>query len=116
MRLGRHGSRHIALTMSLFLSTRTAAAPAPFESFELLREFPSIGWAVEPSEPPAGMFGKGGKQNIDNEFVSEARKHADPCAWLAERYTHEKSPANKLKLVAAQKALGCRNKQKRQDS
>lgn len=98
MRLGRHGSRHIALTMSIFLSISPATA------------------ALETPEPPAGMFGKGGKQNIDNEFVTEARKHADPCAWLAERYASEKSPANKLKLVAAQKALGCRNKQKRQDS
>ena len=60
------------------------------------------------------LCAKGGKQNIDNEYVQQARllpKGVDPCEWLKEKY-REASKADKKeelqKIKRAQKALGCR--------
>jgi RHS repeat-associated protein len=54
---------------------------------------------------------KGGKQNIDNEWVRDARLQPDPCAWLEALYKAARARGDsKLaqKLKTAQKALGCR--------
>ena len=56
---------------------------------------------------------KGGKQNIDNEYTRMARMQPDPCAWLSDQYDNADSASERLKIQQAQKAMGCRNKQKR---
>ncbi|HYO72746.1 MAG TPA: hypothetical protein VEU33_42390 [Archangium sp.] len=63
-----------------------------------------------------GIRGKGGKLNLDNEFVRAARNQADPCEWLAEQYRKASSSQEQLKIQAAQKVFECRNKQKRKSS
>jgi hypothetical protein len=57
---------------------------------------------------------KGGKQNIDNEYVRAAKelpKGVDPCEWLKALYREaieSDDTAKMLKLKRAQKAMGCR--------
>jgi len=51
---------------------------------------------------------KGGKQNIDNEYVRAARGQLDPCKWLRLQY-EKASGAERLKIKAAQKFLNCRH-------
>ncbi len=50
---------------------------------------------------------RGGKKNIENEYSREARLQPDPCAWLKAQYDNA-SGAERLKIKAAQKSLGCR--------
>ncbi|MFP2926665.1 hypothetical protein ACLESO_15945 [Pyxidicoccus sp. 3LG] len=116
MRLHWHCASLVFLMGPLLLGAGPAVTPGSIGTRELPQSVSDAREEPDPAEGAPGLHGKGGRQNIDNEFVSEARKQADPCAWLAERYSTEKSAANKLKLQAAQKALGCRNKQKRQSS
>jgi RHS repeat-associated protein len=62
------------------------------------------------------QMAKGGSQNIENEYSREARKQPDPCDWLAKQYAAARSSGNSAaaqKIIKAQKALGCRNTQKR---
>lgn len=60
------------------------------------------------------LCAKGGKQNIDNEYVEKARllsKGVDPCDWLRSQYTEATARgdmAAKQKIKRAQKALDCR--------
>jgi hypothetical protein len=56
---------------------------------------------------------KGGSQNKENEYVRAARQEPDPCAWLDQQYDSTTNNQERLKIVLAQKVLGCRNKQKR---
>lgn len=61
-------------------------------------------------------YSKGGTQNIENEYSREARRQPDPCGWLEEQYAAARSVGDAVatqKIIKAQKALGCRNKQKR---
>jgi hypothetical protein len=62
------------------------------------------------------LMAKGGSQNIENEYSREARNQPDPCDWLAKQYTAARSSGDTAaaqKIIKAQKALGCRNTQKR---
>ena len=62
------------------------------------------------------QMAKGGSQNIENEYSREARNQPDPCGWLAKQYTAARSSGDTAaaqKIIKAQKALGCRNTQKR---
>lgn len=55
---------------------------------------------------------KGGKQNIDNEYVRQARqlpRNVDPCEWLRLQYINAPDSATRMKIKLAQKALGCRH-------
>lgn len=60
------------------------------------------------------LCAKGGKQNIDNEFVDQAKvlpKGVDPCEWLRGLQNDASSrddTAEVQKIKKAQKALGCR--------
>ena len=60
------------------------------------------------------LCAKGGKQNIDNEYVLQARdlpKGTDPCAWLRDLQKDAAArgdTAEVRKIKRAQKALGCR--------
>jgi hypothetical protein len=60
------------------------------------------------------LCAKGGKQNIDNEYVQQARelpKGQDPCEWLRglqRDAAARDDTAEVLKIKRAQKALGCR--------
>lgn len=61
------------------------------------------------------LCAKGGKQNIDNEYVTRARllpKEVDPCDWLKSQYAEAAARDDtvaKLKIKKAQKALECRH-------
>jgi hypothetical protein len=57
-------------------------------------------------------FAKGGKQNIANEYVDEARRmfgdnNDKICKWLDRLYAVS-SPAVRQKIIKAQKYFGCR--------
>jgi hypothetical protein len=60
------------------------------------------------------LCAKGGKQNIANEYVRQARllpKETDPCEWLRSKYEAaltEGDSKEALKIKQAQKNLGCR--------
>lgn len=60
------------------------------------------------------LCAKGGKQNISNEYVQQARslpKEIDPCEWLRMKYkdaSTEGDSKETLKIKKAQKTLGCR--------
>lgn len=60
------------------------------------------------------LCAKGGKQNIDNEFVEKAKalpKGVDPCEWLRglqQDAAARDDTAQVQKIKKAQKALGCR--------
>ncbi len=60
------------------------------------------------------LCAKGGKKNLDNEYVREAKelpKGVDPCEWLRGVYTEAIACGDTvegLKIKQAQKAMGCR--------
>lgn len=55
-----------------------------------------------------------GKRKIDNQYSREAKEKPDPCTWLREQFESATDPAERRKIAAAPKALGCRNEKKRQ--
>jgi hypothetical protein len=62
---------------------------------------------------PMGMA-KGGKQNIDNEYVRRVQNREcgeqDPCDWLRELYKRAKNSEEKRKIKAAMKRFNCDGK------
>jgi RHS repeat-associated protein len=61
--------------------------------------------------PNALPMAKGGKQEIENEYVREAKNHPDPCEWLRAEYElarQSRNSAAQQKIVKAQKYFGCR--------
>jgi len=60
-------------------------------------------------------FAQKGRRNIENEFSREAKTKTDPCKWLEEQLAEAVDSVTRLKIIAAQKDLGCRNAQKRRN-
>jgi hypothetical protein len=55
---------------------------------------------------------KGGKQNIDNEYVRKVQmnKLIDPCKFLKDLYDNERNKQEKLKIKQALKRFNCDGK------
>ncbi len=116
----RSWSIGLAVVLPLLMASQGRAQPVMERQVGVAE--PAIGrargtgepWGL-PSEVP-GLAGKGGKQNFENEFVRNAQKQSDPCAWLAEKYRGATSSQEQMKIQLAQKVLDCRNKLKRKNS
>jgi RHS repeat-associated protein len=58
------------------------------------------------------LMSKGGKQNIDNEYVRKVQmnKLIDPCKFLKDLYDNERNKQEKLKIKQALKRFNCDGK------
>jgi RHS repeat-associated protein len=62
--------------------------------------------------PTTTEMAKGGKQNIDNEYVRDVQANPPPdiCAYLRELYKNEQNPIERQKIKQAMKRFNCDNR------
>ncbi len=67
-----------------------------------------------PSRPDPMEMAKGGKTNIDNEYVRDVQEKgkscSDPCAYLKNLYANEKDTVERQKIYQAMKRYDCDGK------
>ena len=115
---GRLSATERGVLTGIVVRTLPAAAALSLAESCALFVIASAVW--EPFMPPYGFqgcqvsFAKGGKKNLENEYVRDARRlqPGDPCQWLRAQYEIARAARDTIaqrKIIQAQKFLGCRH-------
>jgi hypothetical protein len=69
-------------------------------------------WIYDVTHPPANEMAKGGKQNIDNEYVRDVQIQGiqDPCNYLRQLYNDTCDKQERRKIKQAMKRYNCDGK------